>query len=78
MNTLIFVLGCISMVVVIQIIASIFLLLRIKKLENYKVEAEENINCIWRELPAQDEKSIAEAKSYTDSRFDKAIDLLKK
>ena len=78
MNTLIFVLGCISMVVLIQIIATVFLLLRIKKLESTNIDTVENLNCLWRELPQEDEHHLLEAKKYTDSRFDKAMDLLKK
>jgi len=84
-----FVLGFIVCICVIEIIANVVMILKIKKLENEQQSTLELVESnrrdsvqvvedLFRSITEQARETISEAKSYTDSRFDKAIDTVKK
>jgi len=73
MDTVAFISGAVLAGVVIQLIATVMLLLKIKKLEEFKADSIGNFDSIWRGIDEQHKEILAETRSYTDSRFDKIV-----
>ena len=73
MDTVAFISGAVLAGVVIQLIATVMLLLKIKKLEEFKADTIGNFDSVWRSMDDNYKELLSETRSYTDSRFDKIV-----
>jgi len=73
MDTVAFISGAVLAGVVIQLIATVMLLLKIKKLEEFKTDTIGNFDSVWRSMDDNYKELLSETRSYTDSRFDKIV-----